>query len=64
MELELIPLPISILFVAVLAIVCLAVLFKLRKRGKVYSILFKASLLIVLLILIAILYATVMGMLT
>ena len=64
MELELIPLPISILFVAVLGIVSIAVLFKLRKRGKVYSILFKASLIIVLLILIALLYSTVMGILT
>ena len=64
MELELIPLPISILFVAVLAVVCMAVLFKLRKRGKVYSLLFKVSLIIIILLLVALLYSTVMGMVT
>ena len=64
MALELIPLPISILFVIVLGLVCMAVLFKLRKSGKVYSVLFKVSLIIIVLLLVALLYSTVMGLLS
>ena len=64
MALELIPMPISILFVVVLGLVCMTVLWKLRKRGRVYSLLFKASLIIIILLLVALLYSTVMGMLS
>ena len=61
MELELIPLPISILFVIVLGLVCMAVLFKLRRKGKVYSVLLRVSLIIIIFLLIALLYSTVIG---
>ena len=43
MAFELIPFPISIIFVLVFVIAWLAVLWKLRKTGKIYSILFKLS---------------------
>jgi hypothetical protein len=48
MVFELIPLPISILFVAIFVMVALVVLWKIRKRGKVYLILFSFSMIIVL----------------
>jgi hypothetical protein len=47
MVFELIPLPISILFVAIFVVVALVVLWKIRKRGKVYLILFSFSMIIV-----------------
>jgi len=62
MALDLTPLPISIIFVVVLGLVCMTVLWKLRKRGKIYSILFNASILIVILLLVVFLYSTIMGM--
>ena len=43
MAFQLIPFPISILFALVFVIAWLAVLWKLRKTGKIYSILFKLS---------------------
>jgi hypothetical protein len=43
MAFELIPFPISIIFTLVFVIAWLAVLWKLRKTGKIYSILFKLS---------------------
>ena len=44
MVFELIPFPISIILAAVFVIVWIAVLWKLRRRGTVYSILFRISL--------------------
>jgi hypothetical protein len=43
MAFELIPYPISIIFVIVFYLAIVAVLGKLRKRGKIYSVLFMAS---------------------
>jgi hypothetical protein len=63
MTLELIPFPISILFVVVFGLACMAVLWKLRERGKIYSILFKASLIIGILLLVALLFSIITGML-
>lgn len=44
MAYELIPFPISVFFVAAFVLAWVAVLYKLRKRGKIYSVLFWASL--------------------
>jgi hypothetical protein len=46
MAFELIPFPISIIFVLVFGVAAIAVLRKLRKRGKFYLILFYTSLII------------------
>jgi hypothetical protein len=43
MAFQLIPFPISIIFALVFGIACIAVLWKLRKRGKIYSLLFNIS---------------------
>ena len=40
---ELIPFPISILFVLVVDLAFIAVLWKLRKTGRIYSVLFRVS---------------------
>jgi hypothetical protein len=44
MAYELVPFPISVLFVAAFVLAWIVVLYKLRKRGKIYSALFWASL--------------------
>ncbi len=46
MAFELIPFPISILFILVFGVAAIAVLWKLRKNGKVYRILSNLSLII------------------
>jgi hypothetical protein len=43
MAFQLIPFPISIIFVLVFGVAFMAVLWKLRRTGKIYSFLFKAS---------------------
>ncbi len=48
MAYNLIPLPISIIFIIVFGIAWWLVLWKLRKRGKVYSFLFWLSVVLVL----------------
>lgn len=58
MAFELIPFPISILFGLVFVVAWIVVLYKLRRQGKMYSILFKASLVAGLLLLVLILYTT------
>jgi hypothetical protein len=63
MGFDLIPLPISIIFVFVFGLVCMAVLWKLRKRSKIYSLLFSASLIAVMLLFIALLYSIITTML-
>jgi len=60
---ELIPFPISIVFVVVFGLVWIFVLYKLRRRGKVYSALFRVSLIIGVLLLGAILFSIIAGML-
>jgi len=62
MAFQLIPFPISVLFGLVFAVAWIVVLYKLRRNGKIYSILFKASL-IAGLVLLAALFYTIMSML-
>ncbi len=57
MAYQLIPLPLSILFVLVLAVVSLLVLYKLRKNAKIYSWLFKASLGVIVFLLVVLVYS-------
>ena len=63
MAFELIPFPISILFVLVVALVFMAVLWKLRKTGKIYSILFWVSAIAGLILIIIFLYELIATML-
>jgi hypothetical protein len=56
MPYQLIPFPIAILFATVFIAACFAVLGRLRKEGKIYSFLFKISLIAFILSLIGILY--------
>jgi hypothetical protein len=56
MAFELIPFPISILFVLVFGVAAMAVLWKLRKRGKVYLILSNLSLILGIMVLALIFY--------
>ena len=63
MPYQLIPFPIAILFAVVFVAACLAVLWRLRKEGKIYSFLFKASLIAIVLFLIGILYTIVANLL-
>ncbi len=57
MAFELIPFPISILFVLVFAIVWIIVLWKLRRKAKIYSILFKISLFVALALILIFAYS-------
>ena len=63
MAYELIPFPISIIFIVVFGIVCILALYKLRKNGKFYSILFKLSLILGSVFAASILYMLISGML-
>ncbi len=64
MAYNLIPFPIAIIFAVVFALVWVVLLWKLRKREKVYSFLFKATLIIGILLLAAFLYSIITGMLS
>jgi hypothetical protein len=59
MAFELIPFPISIIFVLVFVIAWLAVLWKLRKTGKIYFILFKLSVIAGAILIIAFIYGII-----
>ena len=63
MAFELIPFPISIIFGLVFAVPWMVVLWKLRRNGKIYSILFKMSLIAGLVLFAAILYTIVTNLL-
>ena len=63
MALELIPFPISMVFVVVFGLAWIVVLYKLRRRGRVYSMLFNASLIVGILLLFAILFSIIASML-
>jgi len=63
MPLQLIPFPISLFFALIFVAACLAVLWKLSKTGKIYSLLFKASAVAVILFLIGISYMIVSNLL-
>lgn len=56
MAFQLIPFPISIIFALVFIIGWLAVLWKLRKTGKIYSILFKLSIIAGIILIVAFIY--------
>ena len=64
MAYELIPFPISALFVAAFVLAWIAVLYKLRKRGKIFSALFWASLIFGILLLGVFLLQTAGNMLS
>jgi len=57
MAFQLIPLPISILFILVLAVVSLLVLYKLKRKARIYSWLFKASLGAIVVLLVVLVYS-------
>ena len=59
MAFEIIPFPISIIFVLVFAIAWLAVLWKLRKTGKIYSIMFKLSVIAGAILIVAFTYGII-----
>jgi hypothetical protein len=59
MAFELIPFPISIIFALVFVIAWLAVLWKLRKTGKIYSILFKLSIIVGAILIVALIYGII-----
>jgi len=61
MAYNLIPLPISIIFIIVFGIAWLLVLWKMRKRGKVYSLLFWLSAVLVLAALVLSVAASITG---
>jgi hypothetical protein len=62
MALELIPFPISIIFALVFVTAWLAVLWKLRKTGKIYSILFKLSIIVGAILIVAFIYGIIANM--
>ena len=61
MAFELIPFPISMLFVAAFGLAWIAVLYKLRERGKIYSILFWVSLMVGVLVFVLFLVLVMLG---
>jgi len=63
MAFQLIPFPISLLFVLVFAVVWIVVLWKLRRTGKIYSFLFRASAIAVVILFAVILYTVIIQML-
>jgi hypothetical protein len=63
MPFPLIPFPLSIIFGLAFAAAWVAVLFKLGRKGKIYSILFKASLVAGFIIIVGIIYTTIANML-
>ena len=63
MSFQLIPFPISIIFALVFVLAFMAVLWKLRKTGKIYSILFKVSAIAGIIFLVIFLYEIIANML-
>jgi hypothetical protein len=63
MAFELIPFPLSILFVLVFGVAYFAVLWKLRKTGKIYSFLFRISVVVAVILIVAFLYDVIVKML-
>ena len=60
---ELIPFPISILFVLIVGLAFIAVLWKLRKTGRIYSVLFRVSVIAGIILLALFLYEIITNML-
>ena len=63
MAFQLIPFPISIIFILLFCFVFIAMLWKLREKGKMYSILFKASLVVGTLLFVALIFSIAKNML-
>jgi hypothetical protein len=63
MAFQLIPFPISIFFALVFVLAFMAVLWKLRRTGKIYSILFKASAIAGTILLVIFFYEIIANML-
>ena len=63
MAFQLIPFPISIIFALAFGLACMAVLWKLRKTGKVYSILFNVGAIAGLILFVFFLYEIIANML-
>ena len=62
MAFQLIPFPISIIFVLIFGIAWIVVLWKLRRTGKIYSFLFKISIIAGVILMIAFLYGIAVSM--
>lgn len=62
MAFQLIPYPISIIFVLVFGVAWMAVLWKLRRKGKIYSILFKISLIAGVILIVALFYGIIVNL--
>jgi hypothetical protein len=62
MPFQLIPAPISIIFILVFGFACMAVLWKLRKTGRIYSILFNVSATVGVLLVVILLYGIITNM--
>jgi len=62
MALQLIPFPISIIFVLVFGIAWIVVLWKLRRTGKIYYFLFKISIIAGVILIIAFLYGIIVSL--
>jgi 4-hydroxybenzoate polyprenyltransferase len=56
MAFQLIPFPISIIFVLVFGMAWIVVLWKLRRTGKIYYIIFKVNIIVGVILIIAFLY--------
>jgi hypothetical protein len=63
MAFQLIPFPISILFVLVFGLACIAILWKLRRTGGIYSILFRASAILGIIMFVIFFYEIIVNML-
>jgi len=61
MAFQLIPFPSSIIFILIFAVAWIVVLWKLRKRGKIYSILFMTSLVIGVVVVLLSIMASMLG---
>jgi predicted PurR-regulated permease PerM len=63
MAFNLSPFPKAIFFAVVFTLACSPILWKLRKRDKLYSFLFKATLISAVLLIIALVYSVIAGIL-
>ncbi len=63
MAFELIPFPISILFIFIFGVAAIVVLWKIRKNGKIYRILSNLSLIIGAVVLAIFVYSLTLGLL-
>ena len=63
MAFQLIPFPISILFVLVFGLACMAILWKLPRTRKIYSNLFKAGAIVGIILIVIFFYEILANML-